>query len=198
MWYTEQATIAPQKAMPSVRWELQSGCGSGSGSDYFNACGLLDFLAWQINCSGAQVPRFFAQDSHTFVHLWFQVLHDWKKIWDVTNVQVSATFSETPYTATCPSRCCWAQCWAKCKLASEDWPWPYGAGGRPRDMLWQTPACPGEVINRCTWVWLASCYCFHAFLHVIDLVFIFPHPEKADYKPFPVYLIYIVKTELVS
>jgi len=65
MWYTEQAIVALQKAMQSVEWELRSGC--GSGSSYFKACGLVDILEWQINHCSAQVPKFFAQISLTFL-----------------------------------------------------------------------------------------------------------------------------------
>lgn len=53
MWYTEQDTVALQEACQSVGWEPQIGCGSG-------------FFEWQLH-KGAQLSRFFARDSHTFL-----------------------------------------------------------------------------------------------------------------------------------
>lgn len=71
----------------------------------------------------------------------------------------------------------WHRCPGKWKLTHADWPLPYGAGGHLWNVLWKTPTCPGEVISRCTSVWIATC-CFNMFLQVIDFVFMFSHPEK--------------------
>lgn len=66
MWYTEQDTVALQEAWLSVGWDPQINCGSGSATGCFKACGLVDFFEWQLH-NGAQVPRFFAQSTHTFL-----------------------------------------------------------------------------------------------------------------------------------
>lgn len=85
----------------------------------------------------------------------------------------------------------------KDKVVSQDWPLPQEAGDHPQDLLRQTPACPGAVVVVCTADWITSCCCCPVLLQVIDSMFVFPLPEKADYKPCAIYWIHIVRIELV-
>lgn len=158
-------------------------------------CGLFRMTDKLQGCTSTQVP---AHGSHMFFTCSCRCCMTGSKfgIWPMFRFVPPVLRPQTQPRA--PARDAGHRCWAKGKLTSVEWPLPYGAGGHPWDTLWQTPACPGEVISRCTWVWIASCYYFHVFLQVIDLVFILPHPEKADCKPFPMYFIHTVRTELVS
>lgn len=167
--------------MLSVGWEFWSGCATG----YFKVCGLVYFSDWQINCRDVQVPWASAQGSHTFLTcccgccMTGSKIGMWPMFRFVSSVlrpyaQLHSSASDTAH-----------RCWAKCKLTSADWLLPYRAVGHPQDMLWQILTFPAEVISCCTWVCIALCYWFQVFLQVIDLVFVFPHSEKADYEPFP-------------
>lgn len=176
MWYTEQDTVALQEAFQSVGWEPQIGCGSG-------------FFKWQLH-KGAQVSRFFAWDSHTFLTCCSRSCMTGSKgsglcrlFWDAMHSHMT---QQVIFGTDVQASGSWHMQIGHCHMEQVV---TYGmCCGRPQPVLEK---------------WLAGALQFglqHAalicFCRSLTLCLCFPILRNYC-KHFPMYLIHIVRTELV-